>query len=106
MSKLAEIASLSTVEKPIFTPEQIAGHEIMWSEDNIKNYPYQLINPITDASGQEVPAGPIGYTKPPAIPQALAALMQLVDIDTKDRCAQRRCFVSIGRRESGIPINP
>jgi hypothetical protein len=32
--------------------------------------------------------------------------VKLVDIDTKDRCAQHRCFVSIGRRESGIPINP
>ena len=84
MSKLAEISSLSTVEKPIFTPEMVAGHENMWAEDTIKNYPYQLLNPVTDASGKEIPTGPIGYTKPPQIPPALAALMQLVDMDTKE----------------------
>jgi len=83
-SKLAEISSLSTVEKPLFTPEQIAGNEIMWSEDNIKNYPYLLLNPVTDPSGNESPMGPIGFTKPPSIPPALAALMQIVDIDTKE----------------------
>ena len=83
-SKLAEISSLSTTEKPIFTPEQVAGHEQRWAEDNIENYPYQLLNPVTDASGQEQPVGPIGYTKPPSIPPALAALMQLADIDMKE----------------------
>jgi len=80
-SKLAEISSLSAVEKPIFLPEQVAQHEVMWAEDNIKNYPYLLVNPITDAAGQAMPSGPIAYTKPPQIPQALAALMQLVDVD-------------------------
>lgn len=84
MSKLAEISSLSTISKPIVTPEQVQGHEYMWAEDNIKNYPYLPLNPITDASGNPMPAGPIGYTKAPEIPQALAALMQLVDIDTKE----------------------
>ena len=37
LSKLGEISSLSTVEKPIVTPEQIAGHQNMWKEDNIKD---------------------------------------------------------------------
>ena len=83
-SKLAEISSLSTVEKPILTPEQIGEHGMMWSEDNIRNYPYLLVEPVTDASGNPQPMGPIGYTKPPAIPPALAALMQLVDVDTKE----------------------
>ncbi len=84
MSKLAEISSLSTVQKPIFTPEMVAGHELMWSEDNIKNYPYLLVEPLTDAAGNATPSGPIAYTKPPQIPPALAALMQLVDIDQKE----------------------
>ena len=83
-SKLAEISSLSTVEKPIFVPEQVSKHEIMWAEDNIKNYPYLLLNPITDGAGNAMPSGPIAYTKPPVIPQALAALMQLVDVDTQE----------------------
>ena len=84
MSKLAEISSLSSVEKPIFTPEQMAGHTVMWSEDNIKNYPYMLVNPLTDKEGNPQAAGPIAYTKPPAIPQALSALMGLVDMDMKE----------------------
>lgn len=84
MSQLAEISSLSTIEKPIFTPEQMAGHGEMWAQDNVKNYPYLLIEPFEDASGQLVPQGPVGYTKPPQIPPALAALMQLVDIDEKE----------------------
>lgn len=83
-SQLAEISSLSTVEKPIFTADQMAGHAAMWAEDNIKNYPYLLIEPFEDANGQLIPQGPVGYTKPPAIPPALAALMQLVDIDQKE----------------------
>jgi hypothetical protein len=78
---LAEIAASSTVEKPIFTPEQVAGHEQMWSEDNVKKYPYQLINPMTGPDGQEVVSGPVAYTKAPQIPAAMAALMQILDVD-------------------------
>ncbi len=29
----------------------------MWAEDNLKNYPYLLINPITDANGNTAPGG-------------------------------------------------
>lgn len=83
-SKLGEISALSSVEKPIFTPEQVAGHELMWAEDNIKDYPYQLVNTITDANGNPTVAGPIAYTKPPQIPPALAALLQITEQDMKD----------------------
>lgn len=84
LSKLGEIAALSSVEKPILTPEQILGHQVMWADDNIKNYPYLLINPITDAAGQQLPAGPVAYTKPPQVPQALAALLQITEQDMAD----------------------
>ncbi len=84
LSKLGEISALGSVEKPIVMPEQIAGHQVMWAEDNIKNYPYLLLNPITDANGQMVPSGPIGYTKAPEIPPALAALLQITEIDMQD----------------------
>lgn len=83
-SLLAEIAVQSPIEKPIFTPEQIQGHEEMWAMDGIKRYPYQLINPMTDASGQLVPTGPLGYTKPPAVPPALAGLLQLIGMDLQE----------------------
>jgi hypothetical protein len=84
LSKLGEISALSSVEKPILTPEQIAGHTMMWSEDNIKDYPYLLINPITDASGQALPSGPVAYTHAPQIPPAMAALLQITEQDMKD----------------------
>ena len=84
-SKLAEISSLSSVEKPIFYPEQIAGHENNWAQDNIANFAYQVINQIYDSAGNIVPmAGPVGYTRVPNIPQPLAALIQLCDADLSD----------------------
>lgn len=81
VSKLGELSALSSVQKPILIPEQVAGHQVMWAEDNIKNYPYLLINPITGADGNPMPAGPIAYTKAPEIPPALAALLQLTESD-------------------------
>ena len=84
LSKLGEISALSTVEKPILTPEQIAGHANMWNDDNIKDYAYLLINPLTNEEGQTVAQGPIGYTKASNIPPALAALLQITEEDMKD----------------------
>lgn len=84
LSKLGEISALSTVEKPLFTPEQVAGFEMMWAEDNLKNYPYLLLNTVTDANGNESLAGPIGYTKPPVVPPALAGLLQITEQDISD----------------------
>lgn len=84
MSKLGEIAALSSVEKPILTPEQVAGHQNMWAEDNLKNYPYLLINPITGPDGATQVSGPVAYTKSPAIPPAMAAMLQLSEQDIRD----------------------
>ena len=83
-SKLGELSAMSSREKPIFTPEQVAGHQQMWADDNLKEYPYILINPITDANGGTVATGPMGYTKPPAVPPALAGLLQLTETDMRD----------------------
>jgi hypothetical protein len=81
LSLLAETSALSPIQKPILHPEQVMGHEIMWQQDNIKNYPYLLINPITDAEGNPVPGGPVGMTQPPQIAPAMAALLQLTEQD-------------------------
>lgn len=83
-SKIAEISAHSSVEKPIMFPEQMAGHSVIWAEDNIKNYSWLPINPMTDANGQVVAAGPVEYTRSPQIPPATAALAQLVEQDLKD----------------------
>jgi len=84
LSKLGEISALSSVEKPILLPEQVAGHQVMWAEDNLKDYPYLLVNPITGPNGESTAAGPIGYTKSPAIPPAMAALLQVTEQDMQD----------------------
>jgi|DEB19_MinimDraft_3_1074340.scaffolds.fasta_scaffold00595_8 hypothetical protein len=84
LSKLGEISALSSVEKPIMVPEQVAGHQVMWAEDNIKNYPYLLVNPINSTDGTQQFAGPLAYTRSPAIPPALAGLLQLTEQDMAD----------------------
>lgn len=83
LSKLAEVSALSTVEKPIMTPEEIAGHGVMWAEDNIKNYPYLLKNRATDINGTPILA-PMEYTRVPNIPPAMAALLQITEQDMQD----------------------
>jgi hypothetical protein len=84
LSKLGEISALSSVEKPILTPEQVAGHQVMWAEDNLKDYPYLLINPITDQNGNQTVSGPVAYTRSAAIPPAMAALLQITETDMQD----------------------
>jgi len=84
LSKLGEISALSSVEKPILTPEQVAGHQVMWAEDNLKDYPYLLVNPITGQNGEQTISGPVAYTRSPAIPPAMAALLQITETDMQD----------------------
>jgi hypothetical protein len=104
LSKLGEISALSTVEKPLFTPEQVAGFEVMWAEDNLKNYPYLLLNTVTDANGSEILAGPIGYTKPPQIPPALAGLLQITEQDITDLLGNQEAGEEIQSNISGRAI--
>lgn len=84
LSKLAEISAISSVEKPIFTPEQVSGHQLMWADDNLKNYPYLLINQLTDQNGSPTLVGPSSYTRSPQIPPAMAALLQITEQDMQD----------------------
>jgi hypothetical protein len=77
LSQLADIASRSSYKKPIFFQEQIEGHEGTWQSDAVENYAYLVINMIEDASGQAVPAGAAGFTSPPEIPPAMAALYEV-----------------------------
>jgi hypothetical protein len=97
LSKLAEIAGKSSVPKPILHPEEIAGHQKMWSEDNIKDYPYALINPLRDVSGNPLFGRQITNTQPPSIPEALAALLQITEQDLKD---------ILGNQQEGEQLQP
>lgn len=84
MSRLAEIASKSTIEKPILFQEQVEGFEQEWANDAVEDYAYLRINMITDQNGAPVAAGAAGYTKSPSIPPALAALYAMVEEDIKE----------------------
>lgn len=97
LSKLGEISALGSVEKPIFTPEQIASHQMMWAEDNVKNYPYLLVNPLIDGNGQPTAVGPVAYTKAPEIPPAMAALLQITEQDMQD---------VLGNQQAGEQLQP
>jgi hypothetical protein len=105
MSWLAEMAARFDIEKPILTPEQIAGHAVMWAEDNIKKYPYLLINPILDeATGQMMPAGPIAYTKAPTVPPAMAALAQLAQQALEDLLGNQQAGEQLQPNQSGKAV--
>jgi hypothetical protein len=56
----------------------------MWAEDNLKDYPYLLINPMTDQNGNQSISGPVAYTRSPAIPPAMAALLQVTEQDMQE----------------------
>jgi hypothetical protein len=77
LSYLADIASRSPREKPIFGQEQIAGYENMYSlsgADN--NYPYLLQN-LVDPNGRELHIGPVATLPAPNIPPALVESIRL-----------------------------
>lgn len=97
LSNLGEIASQSAREKPIFTPEQVAGHEMQWAEDNVKNYPYLLLNALRDSEGNPQAAAAIGYTKPPMVPPAMAALVQFTEQAMQDL---------LGNQQAGEQLQP
>ncbi len=84
ISKLAETAALSATEKPIVFNEQVSPYAEIWANDNLKNYAYLPIDPLTDANGQIVASGPVAYTKLPQVPPAMAALLQLTEQDMAD----------------------
>ncbi|TCK87363.1 portal protein [Paraburkholderia sp. BL9I2N2] len=84
ISTLADITAFTPREKPIFTPEQMAGHELTWAGDLVANNPYLLINPITGADGSSTVSGPVGQIKQPDVPPALAGLVQITAADMLD----------------------
>jgi hypothetical protein len=103
-SKLGEISAQSTIEKPIMTPQQIAGHGQMWADDNIKNYPYLLINALEDQNGQPIATGPTAYTKVPNIPPAMAALLQITEQDMQDLMGNQQAGEELQSHISGAAV--
>lgn len=104
LAQLMEISAKSSYQKPIFTPEQISGHEYLWAEDNIKNYPYMLVNPLTDMNGQVIATSPVGMTQPPQVPPALGSLIQLSDQDMNDILGNQQAGEQVVSAMSGRAI--
>lgn len=104
LSKLGEISAVSSIEKPIVTPEQIAGHQQVWATDNIENHAYLTINQLTDANGAPVATGPVAYTRSPQIPPALAALLQLTEVDIGDVLGNQEAGEQMLANQSGVAV--
>ena len=84
ISKLSEIAALTPREVPIFTPEQVAGHEQRWANMNIERHPYALINPIIGPDGAPMSTGPVSSVQPPQLAPVTAALIQITANDIQE----------------------
>lgn len=99
MSWLTDMAGRFDIEKPILTPEQIAGHAEMWARDNVSRFPYLLANALKDAEGNPIPgtAAPQAYTKAPNIPPAMAALVQIASQALEDL---------LGNQQAGEQLQP
>lgn len=103
-SKLAEIAALSSVEKPIVTPQQMAGHQRMWSKDNTHNYSYLVLNPQKDLNGNPMPLGQIPYTKVPQVPPAMAMMIQGADGDMAELLGMQQATEQVLSNVSGKTV--
>ena len=80
-SALTQIMSAPQVQKPEYTPEQIARHATQRANADIDNAAYILSDPIKGPSGEIAHLGPIGYQKPPELGTGLAAAGQQLQAD-------------------------
>lgn len=104
ISTIAETAALGQATKPIFFPEQIAGHEYRWAQDNLQNYPFLTINPVTGADGEPRYDVPINFTQPRQIPPAVATLAELANRDIQDVTGNIDQATELQSNVSGIAV--
>lgn len=105
-SFLGEMAMRFDIEKPIVSPEQIAGHAEMWAQDTIEKYPYLVLNNLLDTAGNPIPgtSAPVAYTKAPNLPPVVAALAQLVGQALEDMLGNQQAGEQVERNQSGKAI--
>lgn len=104
ISVLAERAAQNNDRTPIFTPEQIAGHEVQWSEKAVKKPAFLMLNPIQQMDGSEIAAGPIGFDEPAAISQAEAALLDLSKQEIADLLGRQGAGEEMVANTSGYAV--
>jgi hypothetical protein len=84
VSLLAIISALSPRAKPVFTPDEIRGHEMAWADDNINDNPFLLRNAFDAGDGSPPTPLPLQFTQPPNVPPALAAMIEMTNADIKE----------------------
>ncbi len=104
LSKLGEISAVSSAEKPIFLPEQVEGFEQMWADESVVDYSHMLVNAIEDSAGNKLPHGPLEYTRPPQIPPALAALLQITEQDMSEILGNQQAGEQVVSNISGKAV--
>jgi hypothetical protein len=105
VSKVAETAASSGVEKPIFTPEQIGRHANMWNNDHIDNNAFLLIDPLTDVNGNPQPAGAVAFTRSPEVAPAVGALIALTKRDIADQLGNPENGEQMLPDQSGVALD-
>lgn len=80
-SFIADQVGRTPRRKPIFSPEQIVGHEMMYQQD--ADYPYYLLN-SKDAAGQPLPPTPLGYLEGPTINATETQFLQMTEKAVQD----------------------
>jgi hypothetical protein len=78
VSRLAEVNAQSPREIPIFAAEQMPTHlQNLWARQIVDRHAYALVEPLRNAAGDIVSAGPIGKIDPPQLQPVTAALLQI-----------------------------
>lgn len=103
-SWLAEMAARFDIEKPVVTPEMIAGHADMWAEDAIEKFPYLVLNSVIDPVTQQSQLPVLQYTKAPNIPPVMAALAQLAATALEDMLGNQQAGEVMQPNQSGKAV--
>jgi hypothetical protein len=104
VSSIAETAALSQEQKPVFFPAEIAGHELLWANDNINRNPYLLRNPLVDAAGNIIYSNVPYSTQPRQIAPATAALLDISNRDIQDVTGNIDQAQDVSQNTSGVAV--
>ena len=104
ISVIAERAADGGESLPLMTPEQVEGHEVAWANKAVDRPPYLLINAIEGANGEEIPSGPVGYTQPPQVSPAEAALLDVSKQEISDLLGNQQGGDEISANVSGYAV--
>lgn len=103
-SWLAEMAMRFDIEKPVVTPEMIAGHAQMWADDAVEKYPYLMLNGVLDPVTQQSSIPVLQYTKAPNLPPVMAALAQLAATALEDMLGNQQAGEQLQPNQSGKAV--